>query len=237
MQIIWNINDYESEDENVVSLGTFDGVHLGHQSILSELKEKTANRNLTATMITFEPHPQLVVNKEERPSVQILTTIEEKIQIFASLGLDRLVIAHFTLALAGMSPERFVDEILIRRLHMKKMIIGYDHAFGHSRSGNQNLLLKLGRERGFEVTVLKPVVKNSITISSTKIRTLLLTGAVKAAADLLGRFYAISGQVIPGDARGRRLGYPTLNIRTYSQYKLIPKAGIYATLTGVEGKT
>lgn len=235
MQIIWNINSYSSEKENVVSLGTFDGVHLGHQAILSELKNRARQLNAIATMITFEPHPQLVVQHNGFPSIQILTTIEEKIQIFSSLGLDQLVVAHFTHTLAGMEPERFVDEILIQKLHMKEVIIGYDHAFGAGRSGNLQLLQNLGTKNKFTVSALSPVVIDGETVSSTKIRALLQQGSVKKAAKLMGHPYSISGQIIRGDARGRQLGFPTINVRLFSHYKLVPCNGIYATNSLIDG--
>jgi len=237
MQIVWDINNYHSDRDHVVSLGTFDGVHLGHQAILAKLKEKSAQTDSVASMITFEPHPQLVVQREFQASVHILTTIEEKIEIFTELGLDQLVVAHFTRSLAGMAPERFIEHILLDRLHMKQVIIGHDHAFGHGRSGNFQLLEKMGAERGFIVSALEPVQVDGHTVSSTKIRHFLLRGEVKKAARLLGRPYMLQGQVVGGDERGRRLGFPTINLRPFSQYKLVPGPGIYATRLLIDGES
>ncbi len=235
MQIIWNINDYQATDQTIISLGTFDGVHIGHQAILSQLQEKAKQKNITATMITFEPHPQLVIRKEDREEVQILTSIEEKIEIFNKLGLDRLVVAHFTRTLAQMLPEQFVDEILLKKLAMQEIVVGYDHAFGQGRSGDRSLLEKLGREKGFRVSTVTPVKRDAMIVSSTNIRKLLLQGQIKNATTLLGRYYTVSGQVVQGDGRGRKLGYPTLNVRPHSQYKLVPANGIYATICRIEG--
>lgn len=234
MQIIWNINEYQSEDETIVSLGTFDGVHLGHQVILSQLKEKAAQKKLTATMITFEPHPQIVIQKKDRQAVRILTTIEEKIGILSQLGLDQLVVVHFTVATANMLPETFVDEILLKKLHMREIVVGYDHAFGHNRSGNLELLQKMSGSKGFDVSSVAPVEIDSLIVSSTNIRKLLAEGQIKKATALLGRNYSVSGLVIKGEALGRKLGYPTLNVQPHSQYKLIPAAGIYATISRID---
>ena len=236
MQIIWNINTLPPTDSSVLSLGTFDGVHCGHQAILSELQKRAQRTGAHATMITFEPHPQLVLPQPSRPAQEVLTTIEEKIEILNSLGLDRLVVAHFSPAFAGMNPEQFVTDILLEKLRMKEIIIGHDHAFGKDRSGNFSLLQRLGRERGFIVDSLPPLVVEGDIVSSTKIRHSLLQGDAKAAAAMLGRPYSISGLVIHGDGRGTGLGFPTINLRPYSQYKLVPRAGIYASRTYLGGK-
>lgn len=236
MQIIWNINTLPPGDSSVVSLGTFDGVHCGHQSILSELQKRAQRSRARATMVTFEPHPQLVLNDPARPHAGVLTTIEEKIEILNNLGLDRLVVAHFSPHLAGMKPEQFVEEVLLAKLRMQEIIIGHDHAFGKNRSGNLELLQRMAQERGFLVESLPPLEVAGEVVSSTKIRQALQRGEMNQVTAMLGRPYSINGLVIHGDGLGRGLGYPTVNLRPYSQYKLVPRPGIYASRTYLGGK-
>lgn len=234
MEIIWNINSIIDDTDGVLTLGTFDGVHLGHQRIIAEVKSRAKNRSAKSTLIIFEPHPQFVLQRENLSPIEILTTIEEKIRVLEKTDLDRLVVANFSLSLAGLSPEDFVKSILLDKLHMKEIIIGHDHAFGRNREGNIELLQKMSREFSFDVSALSPVTINDIIVSSTKIRNLLKDGMLAEAHEFLGRSYSILAQVAEGDGRGRKLGYPTVNLRPYSQHKLIPKLGIYATILHVD---
>jgi riboflavin kinase / FMN adenylyltransferase len=236
MQIIWNINTLPPTDTSVVSLGTFDGVHCGHQSILSELQKRAQKAGARATMVTFEPHPQLVLPDMSRPPQEVLTTIEEKIEILNNLGLDRLVVAHFSPAFASMNPEQFVIDILLAKLRMQEIIIGHDHAFGKNRSGNLALLRHLGEEKGFLVDSLPPLKVRDEIVSSTRIRHCLQQGDPEAAAAMLGRYYSINGLVIHGEGQGTGMGFPTINLRPYSQYKLVPRPGIYISRTYLSGK-
>ncbi|HOT97215.1 MAG TPA: bifunctional riboflavin kinase/FAD synthetase [bacterium] len=236
MQIIWNIHTFPPSDSSVVSLGTFDGVHRGHQSILTELKRRAERAPAHATMITFEPHPQLVLQDPTRPQQEVLTTIEEKIEILSGLGLDRLVIAHFSPAFASMVPDRFVIDILLNKLHMREIIIGHDHAFGKGRSGNLALLQKLGEDHGFAVDSLPPLKYGEEIISSTRIRQALQEGDLELATQMLGRPYSINGLVMHGAGRGTGLGFPTINLKPYSQYKLVPRPGIYASRSRLGGR-
>ncbi len=236
MQIIWNINTLPPAESSVVTLGTFDGVHLGHQTILAELKTRANNLQARATMVTFEPHPQLVLNNPSRPPHEVLTTIEEKIEILNQLGLDRLVVANFSPAFAGLEPERFVTEILLERLKMREIIIGHDHAFGRARSGNLELLERMGAEQGFAVASLPPYRVEDEIVSSTKIRHYLQKGLMETATAMLGRSYSINGLVVHGEGRGRGMGFPTINLRPFSPYKLVPCAGIYASRCHLDGK-
>jgi riboflavin kinase/FMN adenylyltransferase len=235
MQIIWNINTLPPADSSVVSLGTFDGVHYGHQTILNELKRRAQKSHAHATMITFEPHPQLVLNDSNRPQQEVLTTIEEKIEILNDLGLDRLVVANFSADFARMNPEQFVLDILLNKLRMQEIIIGHDHAFGKERSGNLALLQHLGAEHQFLVDSLPPYKVGEEIVSSTKIRHYLQQGNLAVAREMLGRAYSITGLVVHGEGRGTGMGFPTINLRPYSQYKLIPRPGIYASRTYLGG--
>ena len=237
MQIIWNVNTLPPSDNCVASLGTFDGVHLGHQTILAELKTSATRLQTRATMVTFEPHPQLVLNNPSRPPHEVLTTIEEKIEILSQLGLDRLVVANFSPAFADLEPERFVTEILLERLKMREIIIGHDHAFGKGRSGNLDLLQRMGAEHGFTVASVPPYRVEDEIVSSTRIRRHLQKGEIEMATAMLGRPYSINGLVVHGEGRGKGMGFPTINLRPLSPQKLVPRAGIYASRCYLEGRS
>ncbi len=236
MQIIWNINTLTPTGPSIISVGTFDGVHRGHQAILRELQNRAQHTGACATMVTFEPHPQLVLQNMERSAIGILTSIEEKIEILNGLGLDRLVVAHFSPSFAALHPQFFVEQILINKLQMKQIIIGHDHAFGNKRSGDLALLEELAQPAGFRVESLAPMCAAGEIISSTLIRKCLSTGEIDKATQLLGRPYSLNGMVVHGQGAGRRLGYPTINLRPFSQYKLIPGNGIYASKTYIGGQ-
>jgi len=236
MEIIWNLNNFTSNKPSVITIGTFDGVHLGHQTILERLNRLTGKYDSFSTLITFEPHPQLVLTKSDQPEIRLLTTIEEKIEFLKNFGLDRLIIAKFTPEFAATRPDLFVKNILVKKLNVAHVVIGHDHAFGQGRKGNVRLLEKLGQLHNFTVEVVEPIQAGDLVISSTKIRKHLAKGEVEIAKKLLGRYYSIRGQVIEGDGRGRDLGFPTANIRPYSQYKLIPADGVYAGKTLVENE-
>ena len=229
MQVFWDINQIEPQVDTALTIGTFDGVHRGHLSIIRELQARAQKIGATPTLVTLEPHPRLVLSKEDAPLVRLLTTIEEKIEALSLLGLDRLVVANFSHAFASLSPAEFVSDILVKKLKMKQIVIGHDHAFGRDRAGNINLLQELKDRYSYEVSVVDPIRVGKKVVSSTEIRNLLLDGQVESATKLLGRSYNLRGQVVKGDGRGRQLGYPTANIRPFSRYKLIPKVGIYAT--------
>ncbi len=229
MQVFWDLNHIYPKKDCIVSVGTYDGIHLGHQKIVNELIEKSKQKQLVSTLVTFEPHPQLILKRADKPEIKLLTTIEEKIDVLEALGLDRLVIASFSSAFSNISPDIFVESILVQKLGMKHIIIGYDHSFGKRRAGNIELLRNLGKVHNFDVDVTKQIQLKNETVSSTLVRRLLLEGNVKQANIFLGRLYSLRGQVIPGHGRGREFGFPTANIKTYSQYKLVPKSGIYAT--------
>jgi riboflavin kinase/FMN adenylyltransferase len=228
MEIVWDLNNIKSTQPSILTIGTFDGVHLGHQVIIDRLNRLAKTCGGASTLITFEPHPQLIIPKDDRPEIQLLTTIDEKIELLQKKGLDRLVITNFTPKFAATEPESFVRKILLKRLAMQHIVIGHDHAFGRNRVGRIDLLKELGTSLGFSVEVVEPIQKNGDVISSTKIRNLLQSGDVTNVRSLLGRRYSIRGQVIEGDGRGRDMGFPTANLRPPSQYKLIPGNGVYA---------
>lgn len=216
--------------ENVptaVTIGTFDGVHLGHQQILEQLKRIAKSHDLKPTVITFDPHPQEVL-RTKKPDIHILTDIGEKTAIFLKIGIPRLVVIDFNKELSNLSPRTFVEEVFIKRLKAQWVVIGYDHAFGKDREGNRDNLATLSNQLKYQVTVVDPVDVDGTIISSTKIRKALYIGNVALAKAYLGSPYSISGKVIPGDSRGRALQIPTANIRPSHPCKLIPADAVYA---------
>ncbi len=210
----------------VVTVGTFDGVHRGHWAVLTEIRERARTSGRRSILVTFHPHPLRIVRPAAAPP--LLTTPDEKKEILAESGLDAVVFLPFTPVLARYEPQRFVDEILIGRLRVSELVIGYDHGFGRGRSGDVNTLREIGRERGFQVDVVPPVDVDGEAISSTGVRSAVAAGNVAAARTALGRPYAVRGLVVRGDGRGRTLGFPTANLQVLGADKLVPPPGIYA---------
>ena len=236
MEIVSDIINYIADGNSVVTVGTFDGVHIGHQKIIAELKAVAKQTGAKSTLVSFEPHPQLVLSKSDKPGIKILTTKAEKIEVLRSIGLERLVFLEFNQQFAETPPRKFVEKVLINKLKMSHFIIGYDHAFGKNRQGNIDLLKEMSRTHQFDVDAVGPVLENAHLISSTNIRNLLLNGSVVQASEFLGRKYKICGTVVKGYGRGKVLGFPTANIKPLTQNKLIPKEGIYATRLRIEDK-
>lgn len=210
----------------VVTVGTFDGVHRGHWAVLQEIRRRASARGLRSVLVTFHPHPLRIVRPEAAP--RLLTTPVEKKEILAESGLDYAVFLHFTRALSHYPPERFVREILVERLAVRELVIGYDHGFGRGRSGDADTLRALGARAGFEVDVVRPVLAGEETVSSTRIRAAVARADLRAAALGLGRPYSLRGVVVRGDGRGRQLGFPTANLSGMSAEKALPPPGVYA---------
>jgi len=211
----------------VVTSGTFDGVHVGHQKILSRLKEEAQRVDGETVVITYWPHPRLVLKPWDH-SLQLLSTFPEKANLLEEFGIDHLVKIPFTKEFAHMSPEEYISVILHERIQTKKIIIGYDHRFGKNRSGGLEELHEFSPKYGYEVEEIPRQDIDEIGISSTKIRRALEVGDVQHANTYLGRNYALTGRVVHGDKIGRSLGFPTANIAVKENYKLIPSDGIYA---------
>ncbi len=210
----------------VATIGNFDGVHLGHQALFKETVRRARKKNGQAIAITFDPHPIQVLRPH--PPLKLICTLEQKIKLIEKAGLDYLLLLEFTPELAALEAEDFVEEILVRGLGIKELIVGYDYRFGRKRRGDTELLKILSRRFGFEVVVIPPQKVNGLIVSSTLIRELITEGEVELAAKLLGRPYLLCGEVIPGHGRGRRLlGFPTANLKL-SREKLLPKPGVYA---------
>ncbi|MBC8184971.1 bifunctional riboflavin kinase/FAD synthetase [candidate division KSB1 bacterium] len=228
MEIISRLQDLKQNKNCVITTGTFDGVHLGHQSIINQLHKTASSINGCATVITFEPHPQFVLKPNRETELKLLTTLEEKISIFDKLQIDRLVVLTFTHELSNLTSQEFVENILIQKIGFKSIIIGYDHAFGKGRSGNIKTLSGLKKKYNYSIVQMTPFAFDDTIISSTKIRQLILSGNVSLAAKYLGREYKLAGKVIKGEGRGKTFSIPTANVFPLSDKKLIPQNGIYA---------
>lgn len=212
---------------SIVTVGTFDGVHRGHQDVLARVVQRARATNRPSVIVTFDPHPLEIVNPAAAPP--LLTTFHEKLEIFAQTGVSYVAVVPFTPALAALGAEEFVDDVLRSRFVMAELFVGHDHGFGRGRMGDTDVLRELGKLRGFGVTVLEPVFgAGGHAVSSTAIRRAIAGGDLAKAADGLGRPYAVMGKVIGGDKRGRLLGYPTLNLDTPPSHKLLPPDGVYA---------
>ncbi len=209
---------------SVVTLGNFDGVHLGHRELFRHLIKRSQQLACSSVVFTFEPHPLKLLAPEKAPL--LLNTPEEKRRLIAASHVDLLIEAKFTSQFAEMTPERFVDEILVKQLRVKALVVGYDYAFGKNRQGSADFLAQSGREKGFEVDVLQPVGVDGVPYSSTRIRQLVAAGEVDRVVSLLGRHYNLEGLVVPGEKRGRGLGFPTANLQTKKE--LLPADGVYA---------
>ena len=209
----------------VVTVGTFDGVHRGHREVLEEIAERARLRSRVSVLVTFDRHPLEIVRPEEAPP--LLTTPDEKKEILAQSGLDSVAFLPFTKDLSRYRPHEFVDCVLVRRYRVAELVIGYDHGFGRSRSGDVQTLREAGRRHGFDVDVVAEVDVGGEAISSTRIRRAVTEGRVQDAARGLGRPYSLRAPVVHGTGRGKELGFPTANLRPPEQRKLLPAEGIY----------
>ncbi len=216
----------------VITVGTFDGVHRGHWAVLQEIRLRARETGRRSVLVTFHPHPLKIVRPDHAPP--LLTTPTEKKEILAETGLDYAVFLSFNHVLAEYSPRRFVKEILMDRLGVQELVIGYDHGFGKGRSGDVLTLQDIGRDLRFTVDVVSPILAGSAPVSSSRIRKALLERDVEGARAGLGRPYCIRGMVVRGEGRGRSLGFPTANLWVPSNGKLIPPAGVYAVRAGLK---
>jgi riboflavin kinase / FMN adenylyltransferase len=211
---------------STVTVGSFDGVHLGHQAVLHEIARRATAQGRASVLVTFEPHPLEVVNPQAAPP--LLTTDTERREMLAQLPLDYVLFLRFDRRLASFTPEEFVDRVLLDLCQMRELVIGHDHGFGRGRSGDVDTLRRLGVERGFDVDVVDVVDSGEQHVSSSRIRRAVAGGDLATAARMLGRPYQVSGQVTPGERRGRLLGVPTINLSTLPPQKLLPPDGVYA---------
>jgi riboflavin kinase/FMN adenylyltransferase len=227
MQIYHHIKDFKPLKNAVVTIGTFDGVHLGHQEIIEKLVEKAKINKGESVVLTFFPHPRMILNPGDY-SLKMINTMPEKAALLSQLGVDHLIITPFTRDFSNLSPQEYISQVLVNQIGMQSMVIGYDHRFGKDRSGGLKELLNYSQEFNYEVEEIPEQDINDITISSTKIRKALELGDVDTAKQLMGHPFSLTGKVIKGDQIGRTLGYPTANLFIEENYKLIPSDGIYA---------
>ncbi|MGZ5282409.1 MAG: bifunctional riboflavin kinase/FAD synthetase [Bacteroidia bacterium] len=236
MRIFNSIEEVPEFKETVLTLGTFDGVHLGHQKIIKRLSQVADEKGGESVLLTFWPHPRMVLQGDDN-SLKLLNTIEEKTRLLEKAGLQNLIIAPFTLAFSRMSYLEFVREILVNTLHTKHLIIGHDHHFGKNREGSYEQLLECAPVYDFSLEQVEALEVDNITISSSKIRTALQEGNIERANHFLGYSYMVNGEVVKGFQRGRELGFPTANVKIPENYKLLPADGIYVVALKCLGKS
>lgn len=230
---------YDTEDlqlvNPVVTIGSFDGVHKGHTQVIASLQRVASQLQGETVIISFEPHPREILYPLEKPP-GILTTLEEKVEILTHLGIDHLLILPFTRELAELEYDRFVHDILVERIGVKGLVVGYDHRFGKNRAGTFETLKTLSVQYHFFLEQEEAYEENQINISSTKIRNALQMGDIDRVNDFLGYAYSITGEVVSGDKIGRQLGFPTANLQLTDVRKLLPAAGVYAVQVWVGGR-
>ncbi|MFM2213819.1 MAG: Riboflavin biosynthesis protein RibF [Bacteroidota bacterium] len=235
MKIVHSIQAYTSAKPTIVTIGTFDGVHLGHKKIIEQITAKAKELHCESLVLTFFPHPRAVL--QEGTEMKQLSTLDEKIKLLKQSGIDHLVIHPFDKEFSRLTAEAFVKEVLVDTFNLKKIIIGYDHRFGRNRTANIDDLIAFGLAYDFEVAQISAEEINAVAISSTKIRTALEGGNVGLANEYLGYEYSLTGTVARGQQLGRTLGYPTANIVVKEDYKLIPQNGVYVAKSEIAGKT
>jgi riboflavin kinase/FMN adenylyltransferase len=232
MKIYHQLADFHPPRYSVVTSGTFDGVHLGHQKILGRLKELAERKQGETVLLTYWPHPRLILQPEDN-NLRLLTTLTEKVKLLEELGVDHLIILPFTKELSQMSSEEFIREILVEKIQTKTLVIGYDHKFGKNREGSFEYLKSHSHLFGFDMEEISRQDVDDLAVSSTKIRTALAQGDISTASKYLGRPYFLSGQVVKGQQIGRSIGFPTANIHVEDNYKLLPRDGAYAVYAEV----
>jgi riboflavin kinase/FMN adenylyltransferase len=235
MKIYHHIDDFEPLKNAVVTIGTFDGVHLGHQKIVTQLCNDAQHHQGESVILSFFPHPRMILHPEDQ-NLKLITTITEKAKLLEDLGNDHLIITPFTRDFSNLSAEEYIREILVRKIGIKKIIIGYDHRFGKDRKGGLKELQRFGPIYNFEVEEIPEQDVDHVAVSSTKIREALLKGDMETANSFLGYSFTLDGKVIRGDQIGRKLGYPTANLFIEENYKLIPCDGIYAVTVNISPK-
>ena len=234
MKVYRHIDEINHDSNTIITIGTFDGIHLGHQEIIKKLFERSRYHKGRSFLITFHPHPRKVVSKSN--NIKILSTPDEKISILEKMGLENLFIINFTPEFSQQSPASFINDFLIRKIGLREIVVGHDHKFGKGREGTFETLESLSKSLKFEMSIVDEFKVNNEPVNSTKIRNALSQGDVRKANSFLGREYIFTGKVIEGDKRGRELGYPTANILLDDADKLLPGLGIYAACVIIDNE-
>ena len=235
LKIIQNISEFSSKEQTFVTIGTFDGVHYGHQTIIKKLVKEAKKEGKKAVLLTFFPHPRMVLQKDA--TIELINTINEKAELLEKTGLDYLIIHPFSKAFSRMSALEFVRDLLVNQLNISKLIIGYDHHFGKNREGNITQLTEYSHLYDFKVEEIPAQDIDDVSVSSTKIRRALHEGNLKTANNYLGYYFMLNGNVVNGKQLGGKIGYPTANIDVKETYKLIPKTGVYVVKSLIDEKT
>lgn len=225
MTIYNNINEFNSTDNTILTIGTFDGVHLGHQKVLERLTNSAKENNLESTVLTFFPHPRTILNPNK--PLKLINSVKERTELLNRSKVDNLIIHPFDKNFSELDPEKYVVEILVKKLKAKIILIGYDHKFGKNRTADITDLKIYGKKYGFKVIEIKAEEISNIAISSTKIRKAISEGNISTAKKYLGYDFSLSGKIVHGKSIGRTLGFPTANIEVKEEYKLLPKNGVY----------
>lgn len=227
MKIYKSLNDFTPLKNAVVTIGTFDGVHIGHQKILSTLTDAAKRINGETVLLTFFPHPRLILHPEDE-SLRLISDLHEKVSLLEKAGIDHLILTPFTRDFSNQDPESYIRDVLVNKIGIKVMVIGYDHRFGKDRSGSLKELQEFSNIYGYQVEQIPEQDINDVGVSSTKIREALIKGDIETANSYLGYPFQLTGKVIRGNQFGRTIGYPTANLQVYENHKLIPAYGIYA---------
>lgn len=235
MAELYYLDETERDDNTVLTVGTFDGVHAGHKVLIGSVLEKANERNARSVIVTFDPHPRDIINPGSA-GIRLLSTLEERRELLADLGVDVMVVIPFDRDFSLLTSEQFVKDVIWKKIGVSEFVIGYDHQFGKDREGTIETVQELGKELGFDAHIVSKQEIENRTVSSTAIRNALeREGNVKLAAKFLERFYILNGMVVHGDKRGKEIGYPTANIQPDSTRKIVPKNGVYAVWVRVEG--
>ncbi len=227
MRVLKGIDNLPEFRNGVLTIGTFDGVHTGHQEIIRRINELSAEINGESIILTFHPHPRMVLQSNGK-ELKLLNTLEEKISLLSKYGVDNLILAPFSKEFSQSSPQSYVEDFLWGKIRPRKVVVGYNHQFGINRSGDIHLMREMGKRLGFDVEEIEAQTVENISVSSTKIRNALTAGDLETANSLLGHYYSVTGKVVRGDQRGKKIGYPTANISIRDPLKLVPANGVYA---------
>jgi len=236
MRVFRDVENLPEFQNPVFTTGTFDGVHTGHQEIIRRIDKLATDGNGENIILTFHPHPRMVLHKDDA-NLKLLNTLDEKINLLSKYGVDNLVIIPFSKEFSQLTAEEYVKDFIWKKFHPRVVVLGFNHRFGNNRTGDLNLMIAMGKKLGFEVEEIEAQTVENISVSSTKIRNALMAGDVGTANSLLGHPYTLTGKVVAGEQMGRKLGFPTANLKIADTDKLIPANGVYAVLVKIDETT